>query len=145
MKRKKKGSKGEHAVMDIFILHGYGVVRAAGSGTSQYPSPDLVAGKILKYENRSARITLGIEVKTKEAEKVYIEKKQINELKQFCETFGATPLVIVKMKKDWGVFALSMLRETEKSWVADKALENIYTPEDFIEQTESTEMACLKD
>ena len=42
--RKSKGSKAERDLMHLFWENGFAAMRAAGSGSTQHPSADVVAG-----------------------------------------------------------------------------------------------------
>jgi Holliday junction resolvase - archaeal type len=42
--RKSKGSKAERDLIHLFWSKGFAAMRAAGSGSSQHPSPDILAG-----------------------------------------------------------------------------------------------------
>ena len=43
-RRKSKGSKAERDLIHMFWAKGFGAMRAAGSGSTQHPSPDVIAG-----------------------------------------------------------------------------------------------------
>ena len=42
--RKSKGSKAERELISMFWKKGFAAMRAAGSGSTHHPSPDIVAG-----------------------------------------------------------------------------------------------------
>lgn len=87
-----KGARTERELMDIFAGKGYGVVRAAGSGKSRHPGPDILVG------NQSH--TLAIECKASKGSTVYIEKGQIDNLHDFAARFGARPLVAFRFNNE---------------------------------------------
>jgi len=45
---KAKGSKGERELIKFFNESGWVAIRSAGSGSSQYPSPDILAGNAMR-------------------------------------------------------------------------------------------------
>jgi Holliday junction resolvase len=48
MKLKAKGSNAERELVHMFWDKGWAAIRVAGSGSSQYPSPDVLAGNNLR-------------------------------------------------------------------------------------------------
>lgn len=85
----KKGSYYEYQVMNIFEQYGYATIRTVGSGAgTKKPKPDIVASN--SYN------TYAIEVKQRKNEVLYISVAQVQELKKFSSTFGATPLIVFK-------------------------------------------------
>lgn len=110
MSRKKKGLDAERELVRSFWANGWAAVRVAGSGSSHYPSPDIVVGK----EGRR----LAIEAKVTSDAKKYFPQDEINQLKYFANTFGAEAWVAVKfMGTPWAFFNLEDLRETTSSYV----------------------------
>ncbi|MHC1625635.1 MAG: Holliday junction resolvase Hjc, partial [Methermicoccaceae archaeon] len=82
---KKKGTRVERELIDLLWSMGYAAVRVAGSGSSSYPSPDILAG-------RDGR-RYAIEVKMRTTLPVYIEEEQVNNLVRFSDVFGAVPCI----------------------------------------------------
>lgn len=106
---KAKGSKAERELINMFWAVGWAAFRAAGSGSTQFPCPDIVAG----YANKK----IAIEAKFTSDTKKYFSKKEINELLYFCDKFGAEPWVAVKFGKvQWYFFPIHDLDETTKSY-----------------------------
>ncbi|OIO41057.1 hypothetical protein AUJ10_01420 [Candidatus Pacearchaeota archaeon CG1_02_31_27] len=109
---KQKGSAAEREIFHILWDNGWAVLRAAGSGSTTEPSCDLLAGK------KSARRKYAIEVKVTKSKTKYLEKKQIEDLIYFCETFGLEPLIAIKFNhKGWFFFHPSKLRDCGKNLV----------------------------
>ena len=112
MKTKAKGSNAERELLHQFWEHGIACMRAAGSGSTKHPCPDLIAGTPTRK--------LAIECKATGGNKQYLERGQIEELKTFCQTFGAEAWIAVRFdhysKKDalgWYFLTLEDLKETE--------------------------------
>lgn len=81
MGSKAKGSRLERELMNKFFDTGdYIALRAAGSGSTPLPCPDLLVGG-------KGRV-LAIECKGGKGSR-YIDNKQIEELKEFAKRFGA--------------------------------------------------------
>ncbi len=110
MNRKNKGISGERELVHQFWEFGWPCVRVAGSGSSRYPSPDILTG-------HGGRM-LAIECKVINSEKKYFTKEQIEALKEFAREFGAEPYVSVKFGKTWYFFSLDDLEEKNNSYLA---------------------------
>ena len=82
MSRKSKGINAERDLIHKFwATNGWAALRVAGSGSMRYPSADILAtNKVRK---------LAIECKTVKNPWKYIEKEDINQLKEFSELFNA--------------------------------------------------------
>lgn len=108
----KKGTYYEYKVMEIFEKYGYASLRTLGSGGGTKKSkPDIVVG--------NGRNIFGMEVKKRENDVCYIQKSQVEELKDFCYNFGASPLIVVKFG-NMPFYAFDVdsdsIVETEKSY-----------------------------
>lgn len=109
--RKSKGSVAERDLIHKFWGEGWGAVRVAGSGSSQFPSPDLLVGNKLRK--------LALEVKAINADRKYFPKEEIEALQYFSEKYGAEPWVAIKFDRDQFYFVNPEdLKETKKSFVA---------------------------
>ncbi|MBN1645748.1 Holliday junction resolvase [Candidatus Woesearchaeota archaeon] len=86
--RKGKGSAAERELIHLFWAEGWAAFRAAGSGSSVHPCPDIIAG--------NSRRKLAIEVKIVNAKNKYFPRKEILDLVGFANAFGAEPWVAVK-------------------------------------------------
>lgn len=110
---KIKGSKAERELVKLLWAANWAAVRVAGSGSSHFPSPDIVAG------NRQR--TLGIECKVTKEDKKYFYPEEIDQLKEFCAGFGAEPWIAVKFKgEEWTFVMLEDLKQTGASWLIDE-------------------------
>ncbi len=113
MSAKSRGANAERELIHRFWEHGWAALRAAGSGSSRYPSPDIIASNNVRK--------LAIECKLTTDGKKYFPKQEINELKYFAEKFGAEPWVAVKFfREEWFFFTLDDARETEASFVVTR-------------------------
>ena len=113
MNAKGKGSNAERDLVHKFWAAKWACFRSAGSGSNQYPTPDLIAGNNLRK--------LAIEVKITAFERQYFDKKEIEDLRLFGSMFGAEPWVAVKFSRtDWLFLMLEDLEETPKAFVASK-------------------------
>lgn len=114
-RRKSKGSVAERELMHKFWASGWAAVRAAGSGSTQFPCPDLIVGNNLRK--------LALEVKTTKDKKKYFPKQEIADLKYFSQKFGAEPWVVIKFdREDYYFITLEDLEETTASFVASLEL-----------------------
>ena len=104
---KAKGSKGERELVKFFNENGFSCIRAAGSGSSIYPSPDILAGNAIRR--------LAIECKVTKDKKKYFLQAEIEQLKQFSNNFGAESWIAVKFpNNDWYFLMLEDLENTGK-------------------------------
>lgn len=90
MSRKGKGINAERELIHLFWSSGWAAIRIAGSGSSRYPSADVLAS--------NAKIKLAIEAKITKDSNKYFTKEEISQLKQFCTLFGAEPILAIKFK-----------------------------------------------
>mgnify|MGYP005840629425 CR=1 FL=1 len=110
MSKKSRGSNAERDLIHKFWASGWAAMRSAGSGSSQYPSPDVIAS------NNTRK--LAIEAKLTTEEKKYFDAQEIKELQYFAEKFGAEAWVAVKFfRKEWVFIALEDLVSTGKHFV----------------------------
>ena len=112
MSLKSKGINAERELVHKFWAQGWACIRVAGSGSSRYPSPDLLVG--------NARRKLAIECKLTTGTAKYFDKKEIEDLKTFARTFGAESWVGVKMERQWSFLNLEDLKETPAGFVVNK-------------------------
>lgn len=110
-RRKSKGSAAERDLIHKFWSIGWAAVRVAGSGSTQFPSPDLLVG------NGTRHIVL--EVKATKDNKKYFPKEEINALDFFASKFGAEAWVVIKFDRQSFFFiCTSDLVQTPASFVA---------------------------
>ena len=109
MNLKKKGIDAERELIHLFWQHGWACIRSAGSGSTQFPSPDILAGNIIRK--------IAIESKVSSIPNKYFDKNEIKQLKNFCDYFGSEPWIAVKFKgKSWYFFNIEDLKETPKGF-----------------------------
>lgn len=85
-------------------------MRSAGSGSQQYPSPDVLAGK----DGRR----LAIECKVTKEKKKYFAQEEIRHLQYFAQRLSAEAWLAVKFpEKDFYFFHIDDLQEAGKSYV----------------------------
>ncbi|RLF03492.1 MAG: Holliday junction resolvase [Thermoprotei archaeon] len=115
MSRKSKGINAERELVHEFWSKGWPCVRIAGSGSSKYPSPDILAG--------NAQRMIAIECKSTKDAKKYFTKVEVEQLKLFSKLFGAEPWVGIKFQGEgWFFLSLDDLKETPHSFVASVEL-----------------------
>jgi len=108
---KAKGSKAERELIHKFWSTGkWAASRVAGSGSSRYASPDIIAGNKLRK--------LAIECKSTKKEYQYIEKEQVEQLKTFASVFGCETWIGVRFNTmDWYFLMLEDLQDSGKTYV----------------------------
>ncbi len=115
MSKKSRGINAERDLIKKFWANGWAAMRAAGSGSQQYPSPDIIVGR----EGRR----FAIESKLTTEKRKYFPREEIRDLEYFASTFGAEPWLAVKFKgKEWYFFHPEDLIQTEKSYLATEDL-----------------------
>lgn len=106
MSTKAKGSRAERELFHSLWDEGFAVIRAAGSGSTTKPSPDLLAG--------NGKKTLAIECKSLKAEKKYFTQEEIQQLLLFAETFGAEAWLALRFdKKGWYFFEAKAIQKSK--------------------------------
>lgn len=112
MSVKSKGTKAERELLHLFWSKGWACIRSAGSGSMKYPGPDLIAS------NKARR--LAVECKSTKKKKQYLDEHDVNQLKEFCEIFGAEPWFAVRFARmNWLFLSLEDLEKTENGYVID--------------------------
>ncbi|HIJ11760.1 TPA: Holliday junction resolvase [Candidatus Woesearchaeota archaeon] len=102
---KAKGSKGERELVAFFNENKWSCLRAAGSGSSKYPCPDILAGNAIRR--------LAIECKVTKDRSKYFTKDEITQLETFSRNFGAESWVGVKFGgQDWFFVMIEDLKDT---------------------------------
>jgi len=115
MSKKSRGTNAERDLVHKFWGEGWACFRAAGSGSTQFPSPDIIAGNKIRK--------LAIEVKLTTEEKKYFTSEEINGLEYFSEKFGAEPWVAVKFyRQEWVFLTVEDLQSSGKNFVVTKEL-----------------------
>jgi Holliday junction resolvase len=111
MSRKSKGCNAERELIHLFwSVEGWAASRVAGSGSSQFPSPDILVGS----KNRK----LAIECKAVKGNSKYLPKEEINMLVEYCERFGAEPWIGIRFNNQgWSFMRVVDLKESGKNYV----------------------------
>lgn len=106
MSRKSKGINAEREIVKLFAETGqWFACRVAGSGSSPFPSPDIIAG--------NDRRKLALECKTLKEGKKYLDQEGINQLTQFSKIFGAEPWLAMKFdRQSWSFLKPEDLEKT---------------------------------
>ena len=112
MSVKTKGSNAERELLHMFWSKGWACLRSAGSGSMKYPGPDLLVGNLVRR--------MAIECKSTKEDKIYLNKHDVEQLREFCDIFGAEPWFAVRFaRKDWLFLSLEDIEKTEKGYVID--------------------------
>ncbi len=105
--QKGKGSNAERELVKMFWKAGWAAHRIAGSGSSRFPSPDIIAGNYKKK--------LAIECKSTKSKNQYISNEQAEALKNFAGVFGAQPWVGVRFdRQEWFFVPLQEMSKTSQ-------------------------------
>jgi len=113
MSRKTKGINAERELVHKLWAFGWSACRIAGSGSSHYPSPDVIAGKDCR--------SLAIECKTTKKTK-YLTKEEVNNLVSFAKIFGAEPWIGIRFREGWFFLKPKDLKDTGKGLAVSKEL-----------------------
>ena len=109
MNQKSKGIKAEREIIHLFWKNGWSACRVAGSGSMKYPSPDVIAGNNVRK--------LAIECKVTKDVRQYFTGKEIMELQEFSQIFGAEPWVGVKFNKvNWYFMTLEDIKDAGEGY-----------------------------
>lgn len=110
MSCKSKGINAERELIHLFWANGWTAIRVAGSGSSRYPSPDILAGNVIRK--------LALEAKITKDKSKYFDKEEIGQLMEFSKNFGAESWIAVKFKgQEWLFLALEDLKSTDNGFV----------------------------
>lgn len=115
LNRKAKGTRGERELIKIFNESGWSAIRAAGSGSSRYPSPDILAGNAVRR--------VAIECKVTKDQKKYLYAEDIEQLQTFAQRFGAESWVGIRFpSEEWYFLMLEDLEKTGSCWAVSLEL-----------------------
>lgn len=116
MNKKSKGTNAERELIHLFWnTSDWAAVRVAGSGSSQFPCPDIVAG------NNHRK--LAIECKAVKAASKYIPKQEIEQLLEYCKRFSAEPWIGIRFNKEkWHFLMIEDLQISSKHYVINRDL-----------------------
>lgn len=105
MSRKSKGINAERELIHLFWKRGWSACRIAGSGSTKYPSPDIIAGNNVRKIAIECKVTKGV--------RQYFTAKEITELQEFSRVFGAEPWIGVKFNNiDWYFLTIEDIKDT---------------------------------
>ncbi len=116
MAQKQKGANAERDLVHKFWGTGSWVAhRIAGSGSSKYPSPDIIASNNIRR--------LALECKATKKTSVYIPKEEIGALVQFSRMFGAEPWVAVRfVRQEWLFMSIDDMHDTGSNYAVNVGL-----------------------
>ncbi|MBW2981927.1 Holliday junction resolvase [Candidatus Woesearchaeota archaeon] len=115
MSRKSIGINAERELIHLFWSNGWSAVRVAGSGSSHYPSCDIIASNAVRK--------LAIESKVTKDKGKYFSKEEIGQLREFSEKFGAESWIGIKFKNlNWFFISLEDLEIVGKNYVVSVEL-----------------------
>ncbi|HIH05107.1 TPA: Holliday junction resolvase [Candidatus Woesearchaeota archaeon] len=114
MSLKSKGINAERELVHKFWAAGWACIRVAGSGSSKYPSPDLLAG--------NARRKLAIECKVTSGTAKYLGKDDVEQVRTFARAFGAEAWIALKIARQWRFMMLEDIRETPAGYAISASL-----------------------
>ncbi len=115
MNTKAKGTKGERELVKVFNENNWVCIRAAGSGSSRYPSPDILAGNAMRR--------VAIECKVTKDTKKYLLNEEIEQLRTFANKFGAEGWIGVRFPSEpWYFLMLEDIENTGKCWLVSLEL-----------------------
>ena len=129
MNRKAKGTKGERDLVKFFNENEWSCIRVAGSGSSRYPSPDILAANAIRR--------VAIECKVTKDQKKYFQMEEIEQLQTFSRRFGAESWLGVKFPDEPWYFLMPEDLENTGVCLAvslELAKRRGLTPEDFIKK-----------
>lgn len=129
MSRKSKGINAERELVHLFQQNGWSAVRIAGSGSSKYPSPDVLASNVMRR--------VAIECKTFKGTKKYFSGSDIEQLKEFASKFGTESWIGIKFNNlPWYFLTLEDLEVTGRNMAisVDLAQKKGLKFEDLIEK-----------
>lgn len=113
--RKAKGTKAERELIKAFNENGWSAIRTAGSGSSKYPAPDILAGNAMRR--------IAVECKTCKDKKKYLSCEDIEQLKEFSTKFGAESWVGIRFGgEEWYFLMLEDLENTGKCFAVSRDL-----------------------
>lgn len=105
MSRKSKGLGAERELVRLFWERGWACIRVAGSGSTSFPAPDLVAGNGVRK--------LAVECKAVKSNARYFAEEEIEQLKIFASLFGAEAWIAVRFDRlGWRFFSLEEMKKT---------------------------------
>lgn len=115
MSLKSKGIAAERDLVHRLQDAGFAAIRVAGSGSTQTPSTDILAGNGMRI--------LSIECKTVKGDSRYISKEAIADFLAFSRQFGAEPWIAVRFfRSAWRFLLIEDIPVTDKNVSINKEL-----------------------
>ncbi len=93
---KIKGTRAERELVHMLWNSDFAALRAAGSGSTPLPCPDVIAGNGIRK--------LAIECKSLKDKAEYIKKEKVEELIHFAKKFGAEPWIAIRFDNEGWFF-----------------------------------------
>jgi len=113
--RKAKGTRGENELVKFFNENNWSSIRVAGSGSTRWPSPDVLAANAVRR--------LAIECKVTKDKKKYFPNQEIEQLQTFSQKFGSEAWIAVKFPDEpWYFLMPEDLKDTGACWAVDVEL-----------------------
>ena len=110
--KKQKGTNAERELINKFWDNKFAAIRVAGSGSTKFPAPDILAGNSLKK--------IALEIKVVNKTKKYFTKKEINELEIFSKKFGCESWIGIRfIERQWFFLPTSELKKTNLNFTID--------------------------
>ncbi len=108
MSHKSKGINAERELIHLFWKNNWTAIRTAGSGSNKYPSPDIVAGNILRK--------LAIECKASKNNAIYLIQEDIDQITTYAKLFGAEPWLAVRFNNyEWFFMNIEDIKLTKNN------------------------------
>src|SRR3989338_9560480 len=106
MSTKSKGSRAERELFHLLWENFGACIRAAGSGSTSKPAPDLLAS--------NGKRTFAIECKSLKGQRQYFDSKELEELRLFARMFGAEAWIGVRFdNKGWWFVPVEKVEKTK--------------------------------
>ena len=115
MNLKGKGIAAERELIHLLWKQGFAAVRVASSGSSRYPSCDILASNGVK--------TFCFECKSIKGKSRYIEKGEIDEFLSFSASFGGMPFIAARFSAtQWHFLSMDDIPQTTKAYCISRDL-----------------------
>lgn len=106
---KRRGSNAERELANELYSKGFAVLRVAGSGAAQYPTPDLLVLNDCR--------TVALECKMRKTPYLYLRDSDIQTLKEFQELADCQAFFAVKfLRRGWHFYPIQEILEKGKPY-----------------------------
>ncbi|MCD4759925.1 Holliday junction resolvase [archaeon] len=103
----QKGANTERELFHMFWKNNWACMRAAGSGNTTMPAPDLIAG--------NKNNLLAIECKSTKKTSIYLKKQEIEQLTNFSNILNATSILAMRFNNNgWYFLNIEKLPKNKK-------------------------------